>query len=144
MNQSPPAGRGRAVLVSLIALMLAFAAFVAGFGLGYRAEAAPAGRTIAIAWGDGRFGPAFYGAHVFVREADSTDGPLSVRAVVYIDRPDRFVSYQHDCGEIGLARSWSDAVARFGTIRWSPDGLRIGSGDPADYFLSREQLENHR
>jgi len=48
--------------------------------------------------------------------------------VVYIARPSRFIAYLHDCEEIGRAKDWPEAVARFGTIRWSPDGLRIGDG----------------
>ncbi|HYV49517.1 MAG TPA: hypothetical protein VFA20_31880 [Myxococcaceae bacterium] len=121
----------------LIALAAVPAAFLAGLGLTYRAEAAPAGRTVAMSWGDGRYGPAFYGAHVYV---DEGEGPaLPVRAVVYIHRPGRFMYYVHDCGEIGRAKDWPEAVAKFGTIQWSPEGLRIG-----DYFLPRGQLENHR
>jgi hypothetical protein len=122
----------RAALV--IALLAVPAAFLAGLGLAYRAEAAPAGRTVAMAWGGGRYGEAFYGAHVYVEEGDE-----SVRAVVYISRPDRIMYYAHDCGEIGRAKDWAEAVARFGTVRWSAGGLRVG-----DYFLPRDTLENHR
>jgi len=122
----------------LIALAAVPAAFLTGLGLAYRAEAAPAGRTIAIAWGGGKYGDAFYGAHVYVGEAEGPE--LPVRALVYISRPDRFTYYAHDCGEIGRAKDWPEAVAKFGTIRWSADGLRIGDG----YFLPRAQLESHR
>src|SRR5262245_17695046 len=117
--------------------------FVAGLAVSYRPEAAPVSRTIAVTWGDGRFGRAFYGAHVFVLEGE-VDGQLAVHAVVYIDRPDRFVSYQHDCGEIGRVASWADAVSKFGTIRWSQEGLRIRDGSATDYVLGRAELENHR
>jgi len=94
-------------------------------------------RIVAMSWGDGGYGPAFYGAHVYL--VPLTSG-YSVRARVYIGRG---CDYYHDCGELGTVQTDTEAVARWGTIDWQADGLHIGSG-PDSYFLARAKLESHR
>jgi hypothetical protein len=92
--------------------------------------------TIAINWGDGRYGPAFYGAHVYVEPVGDA---YSVQARVLISRG----NYYHDMGELGRVVRLEEAVARWGRLEWTEDGLHVGSG--ADrVFLPRQQLENHR
>lgn len=119
-----------------VSLVAAACAFVAGAAYEYVPQAAPLERTVAVAWGDGKYGKAFYGAHVFVAGAASA---LAVRAVVYVDRPSGIGYVGHDCGELGRVASWEEAVARFGAPRWADDGLHIG-----DYFLPRASVEAHR
>ncbi len=108
-----------------------------GFGAGWlisRGRCADSmERIIAVKWGDGRYGKAFYGAYVFLEP--STDG-WQVRSRVYLGRGND--SY-HDCGVIGTAISDAEAVSRWGTIDWKDDGLHIGK-----YFLPRDRLEHHR
>lgn len=94
-------------------------------------------RVVAIKWGDGKYGPSFYGAHVYLEPASSG---YSVRARVYIGRGN---GYFHDCGELGKVQTDSEAVARWGMINWKEDGLHIGSGQ-SEYFLSRAKIESHR
>ncbi len=94
-------------------------------------------RVVAMRWGDGKYGPAFYGAHVYLEpKADA----YSVRARVWIGRGN---SYFHDCGELGMVRTDAEAVARSGNIDWREDGLHIGGGTN-EYFLPRSRFENHR
>jgi hypothetical protein len=117
------------------------ALLLSGFGLGLayanRPDTVRVERAIALSWGDGKYGPAFYGAYVYLQPVD---GGYSVRARVYIGRGNGYV---YDCGELGRAQSEAEAVARWGKIDWREEGLRIGSG--ADqYFLPRADLENHR
>jgi hypothetical protein len=95
-------------------------------------------RTVALSWGDGKYGPAFYGAWVYL-EPDG--GGFSVRGRVWIGPGN---DYFHDCGELGRAATHEEAVRRWGTITWRPEGLSIGSGKPDDYFLPRAKLESHR
>jgi len=90
-------------------------------------------RVVAVAWGDGRYGEAFYGARVYLEPA--TVG-YSVHAKVSIGRGD---GYSFDCGIIGTAADDAAAVRRWGKIEFYPDGLHIGG-----YFLPREQMEAHR
>jgi hypothetical protein len=78
---------------------------------------------------------------VFVIPADEG---YSVRLVVYIDRPDKYMYYSGDYGEIGKAASWEDAVAKFSTVRWTKDSLRIGTGAASDFSLARSSIESHR
>ena len=90
-----------------------------------------------MSWGDGKYGPSFYGALVYLR---SQNGGYSVRARVYIGRGN---NYYHDCGEFGTVLAEPEAVARWGTIAWREDGLHIGEGTN-EFFLARSKLERHR
>jgi hypothetical protein len=121
---------------------VAIAALIAGFAVGWvlssGASAARLERVVAMSWGDGKYGPSLYGAHVYLVPAAGSG--YSVRARVYIGRGN---GYFHDCGELGTARTDSEAVARWGTIDWREDGLHIGSG-PDHFFLARVTMESHR
>src|SRR4051794_3782576 len=84
--------------------------FVAGWlAAGAFTEGAD-GRTIAMSWGDGKYGKDFYGAQVYVVPGR---GGLSVRARVLIGPGN---DYQHDCGEIGRAANLPEAVERWGKV----------------------------
>ena len=114
---------------------------IIGFGMGWVIASAKSKtrleRVVAMSWGDGKYGAAFYGAHVYLEPQASG---YSVQARVYLGRDnDSF----HNCGELGKVATDSDAVARWGKIDWRADGLYIGTGTN-HYFLAREQLENHR
>lgn len=92
---------------------------------------------MAVSWGDGKFGPAFYGAYVYLEPVATG---YVVRARVAIGRGN---GYFHDCGELGRTASEAEAVAQWGKIEWHEDGLHIGNGTN-HYFLKRTELENHR
>jgi len=130
------------VVLSIISfLVIVMVTFLIGFTVGWfgmdSANALKLQQVVAMKWGDGRYGPAFYGAHVYLEPAGSG---YSVRALVYIGRGN---NYFHDCGELGVAQTDSEAVARWGNIDWRKDGLHIGSGAD-EYFLARAKLESHR
>jgi hypothetical protein len=124
-------------LSNLSLVCAAFLGLLAGWILANGVNETRLERIIAIKWGDGKYGPAFYGAHVYLEPAG---GGYSVRACVYIGRG---AQYFHDCGVLGTAKSDAEAVARWGAIDWRADGLRIGTGAD-EYFLPRAELENHR
>ena len=90
-------------------------------------------RVVAMAWGDGKYGKAFYGAQVYL---EPVSGKYVVSARVHLGRGN---DAYYDCGELGLANTADEAVARWGRIEFRADGLHIG-----DYLLSRELLEAHR
>ena len=94
-------------------------------------------RVVAMSWGDGKYGAAFYGAQVYL-EPQAIG--YSVRAQVFLGRGNRCF---HDCGELGSVATDAEAVARWGTIEWQAEGLQIGTGVDR-YFLPRAQFENHR
>lgn len=121
-----------------IVVAVLVAAVTISFFLGSsRGERRSEERLVAVSWGDGKYGPAFYGAFVFLEP----DAPgFRVRARVAIGRGNAMF---HDCGEIGRALSEAEAVARFGTVTWEPGGVAIGTG-PGRYFLPRAELEKHR
>ena len=122
-----------------------------GFGLGvfvYYPERLEMVRdTIALSWSDGtefQGGPGlqgFYGAHVVGRE---TAEGFEVSCHVHIGPPDGWVSYEHDCGVLGVVESRAVAVERWGTIQWTEDAVWIG--DPARDGVSvpRKTLQQHR
>jgi hypothetical protein len=120
---------------------LAFFLFTAGILLGVligRLAPRETTQTIAMRWGDGKYGSAFYGAEVYSVRVGSE---LSVRGRVWIGPGN---AYFHDCGELGRVALHEDAVARWSTIRWQEDGLYIGTGSENDYFLERKKIEAHR
>src|SRR5688572_20875492 len=109
----------------------------AGWFLRAHHTAAQLDHTIAMSWGDGPYGRAFYGAHVYLVPLD--DG-YSVHARVYIGRGN---DYFHDMGELGRAATDEEAVARWGEVQWKPEVLQIGTGADS-HTLERAVLENHR
>lgn len=129
--------RGSVPLLTIAVIAaLSLGAFLlgAGYVVGHdRAEE----RLVAVAWGDGRYGPAFYGAYVYL--VPQGDG-FSVRARVMLGRGN---DHRHECGELGTARTAAEAVARWGKLDWRSDGLAIGEGE-SRFFLPRATFENHR
>src|SRR5438067_1784565 len=114
-------------------LSISLATYCAGWLTANARNEEELNRVIAVSWGDGQYGKAFYGARVF--EVPRSTG-LSVHAIVAISPNGvRF----HDCGEIGRAESHADAVSRWGQIAWREDGLHIGS-DLDGYFMPRAKL----
>jgi hypothetical protein len=113
-----------------------------GVGLGWvlasRRSETDLQRVVAMSWGDGAYGKAFYGAHVYL---EPVSGGYSVQARVYIGRGDG--AYFHDIGELGRVATAEEAVARWGRVEWSEDGLRLGEGE-GSFFLPRAALERHR
>ena len=89
--------------------------------------------VIAMAWGDGVYGKAFYGAQVYVVPV----GPrFTVRATIHIGHGNNLFK---DCGVLGSENTFEDAVQKWGKIDWRPDGLHIGS-----YFMPQGTIETHR
>jgi hypothetical protein len=94
-------------------------------------------RTIAMSWGDGRYGKQFYGAQVYVVPQGSE---YSVRARILIGPGN---GYYHDGEEIGRAATIQESIDRFGKIHGEGQGLTIG--DLAEGFhLPRVHLESQR
>ena len=122
-------------------LGIAIVALVIGFGAGWiqssNRSVQSLERVVAMSWEDGRYGPSFYGAHVYL---DPQSNGYSVWARVYIGRGN---DYFHDCGQLGTVQTDVEAVARWGQIDWRGDGLHIGKGTN-HYFLARSKLESHR
>lgn len=113
------------------AIVMLLIGFVVGWFQASSVSATKLERVVAINWGDGKYGPSFYGAHVYLEPVSSG---YSVRARVYIGRGN---DYFHECGELGTVQVDSEAVARWGTIAWREDGLHIGSGTD-EYTFYRE------
>ncbi|MBD2108323.1 hypothetical protein [Nodosilinea sp. FACHB-13] len=122
-----------------VALMIGF---VSGLAVAHSSETVEINRVVAMGWGDGKYGDAFYGALVYLEPQSSG---YAVRAKVYIGRDNigRGTSYIHDCGQLGTVKTHAEAVAQWGAIAWSEAGLRIGTSANG-YFLARNRLENHR
>lgn len=122
------------LIVGVVALLIGY---LVGAVVESNASTKELERLVAVSWGDGKYGPAFYGAHVYLEPVTSG---YSVRGRVYIGRGN---DYFHDCGELGTVQTDAEAVARWGAIEWREDGLHIGSGTN-HYFLARGQMERHR
>lgn len=115
----------------------AFGGLVAGWLAASSRSESQLDRVIVMSWGDGRYGPAFYGAHVWL---EPIENGYSVRARVLLGRGNRSF---YDVGELGQTTTDEEAVARWGEVRWRDDGLQLGTGVDS-YFLPRAILENHR
>ncbi len=128
----------RALRVFLLAVLCALAGFVGGWSLASNRSAERIDRVVAMQWGDGRYGPAFYGAHVYLLPSGKE---YEVRARVFAGRGN---DYFHDLGQLGQVATPEEAVKRFGKIEWRTDGLHIGDGQSFPVFLERAKLEAHR
>jgi len=121
----------------LISLAVAGVAFAAAWGLAALYFWKKVDNIVTMSWGGGKYGPAFYGARVYL---EPKSPGYSVRAMVHIGRGNDMF---HDCGELGTVTNGAEAVAKWGQITWAEDGLHIGTGTNA-YFLPRAKLERHR
>jgi hypothetical protein len=106
-------------------------------GIGFVRDAPDVSKLLAVSWGDGKYGKAFYGAFAYLKPVA---GGQAVKAQVQIGRGNPMF---HECGEIGRAATAEEALAKWGKIDWQDDGLHIGTGTNA-YFLPRAKLESHR
>ena len=93
------------------------------------------GRTVTVSWGDGKYGPAFYGAWV---HTEPSGRGFSVHLWVCIG-PGNPMWY--DVGELGWVPTHADAVRDWGKVTWREEGLYVGTGD---YFVPRTKIESHR
>lgn len=132
----------KGLCVGSLAVAIGFGLFAAGWVSGRSPNADRIDRLVAMSWGDGKHGTAFYGAQVYLEPLEP-DGGYSVRARVHIGRGDYYFAYVHDMGEIGRAATDAEAVARFGSIVWRADGVQFGTA-PGAPFLERGALEDHR
>jgi hypothetical protein len=133
-------------LVIAVVVLLALgsslaAAYMAWSWNDLRQRAEQLEQLVAVSWGDGRYGPAFYGAYVYYEPRP--DGQLDVKLSVRIGRATLFTRYEHDPRTLGVARDSDDAVARWSLITWTDAGLIVGAGSDAHRF-PRNELERHR
>jgi len=97
-------------------------------------------RLIAVSWGNGPAGPAFYGAYVeAIPRGDVFDNTLTI----YIDRPGVWMRHRMAPIALGQTHDEIESVARFGQLEWNETGLTIGNG-PQSRRIARSTIENHR
>ena len=138
MKNPESAESGRTYLVTVLCLACLLVGCVIGWVLKGQRNEAMTDRIVAVSWGDGEYGEAFYGAYVYLVPES---GDYSVRARIYIGRGN---DYWHECGEIGRAETDVEAVEKWGTITWTDDGLNIGDPASGGYHMLRTKLESHR
>lgn len=123
------------VAASLVLLLVAFALLALTWPSAQRYQ-----NLIAVSWGDGTQGKALYGAYVY---AEPDAAGVRVTATVYVGRPTLWQSYEHTPVVLGTAADDIEAVARWGRIAWSEQGVTFGAGAHAR-TIPRLDLENHR
>jgi hypothetical protein len=131
---SRPSGR-MVLLIALIAVALLPGAWIVYCKL--RPPIDLDERIIAVQWGDGKYGLAFYGAFVYMAREPAF---ISVRARVFIGHGN---DYWHDCGEIGRVQTEEEAIEKWGRIVWREDGVHIGD-ENTGFVLPRRIVEQHR
>lgn len=135
---APLSSATRTFVVAVGGVLVAFFAYEDGWSRQRAVDLSDRETTIAVRWGDGKYGEAFYGMRVF--EVATTSG-VDVRAILLIG-PGNAMS--QDCGSIGRVASHAEAVRRFSVISWRPDGVHVGSDTREEYFLDRAIVEAHR
>lgn len=131
--------------MTLATLLLALVAVAAlALSVHFYRRASQLERLVAVSWGDGKYGKAFYGAYVFYEDHDGQDGPLLVKLAVRIDRGTLWSQYAHDTRQLGVAKDAADAVEKWGVITWSDKGLTVGRTPENAHFFPRDDLERHR
>lgn len=99
-------------------------------------------RLVMVSWGDGAHGEALYGAYVYYEPA--AYGRLAVKLSVQIGRGDAWGGYQHDERLLGMVADVNEAVALWGAVAWTEDGLVVGVPGKARHVFPRAELERHR
>lgn len=131
------AAAGLAAVVALVAAVL-----IAYTWSDLKERALIAERLVAVSWGDGKYGKAHYGAYVHYEPR--FNGTVNVKLTVRIGRGSLWRGYLHDARSIGTARDPVDAVARYGVLTWSEEGLRVGDAPGKGYLFPRAEMERHR
>jgi hypothetical protein len=135
-------------LVPAVAVVVALAVAVFGYlhvtRVGWLTERSDQlERLVAVSWGDGKYGKAFYGAYVYCEPRP--DGQLDVKLAVRIGRGGPDGAYTHNPRTLGTVKNDEEAVARWGAITWSDRGLLVGGpANAAGQLFPRHELENHR
>ncbi len=137
--------QGRRVGRVLAALFVAGAGLAAYLGWPLYQQAQQLQHLVAAGWGDSKYGKAFYGARVYYVE----EGPqVRVWLAVQIDRGSVWTHYSHDPRLLGVASSPADAVAKWGQLSWTDQGLRVtsqpGHSPAQSYLFPIAELETHR
>src|SRR5689334_5565226 len=96
---------GIAVLICFLSAGLA----VGWTGRGWIEEDEIIPQIVALKWGDGKYGPAFYGACVSILPRQS--GGYAVYGKIYIGRGN---DYYHDLGRLGTVSTDVEAVQKWG------------------------------
>ena len=125
--------------ITFAAISLAIAGFA--FSTHFFRAAARMDKLVAVSWGDGKYGKALYGAYVFYEEKD---GQLVVKLSVRIDRGSFWTQYAHDTQTLGTVKDPVEAVARWGVITWTEEGLTVGMPPGPTHLFPRAELEQHR
>lgn len=135
------------MLLVLLGLVLVLVASIAAFLLAdtwdyLEDRATVLERLVTVSWGNGKYGDAYYGAYVHYEP--SLNNTVEVKLTVRIGRGNAWVRYEHDERTIGTARDPVDAVARYGVVSWSEEGIRVGSAPGKGYLFPRAEMERHR
>jgi hypothetical protein len=99
-------------------------------------------QLVSVSWGqsDPNGPPALYGAYVWL---DGQAPSLRAKLSIYIDRPTLTAGYRFDDRDLGSVASAEDAVARWGHLGWSSEGLRVGQGH-GSVLVPAADLAKHR
>lgn len=134
-------------IVKLVAGVAAVVALIAAFLIvstwsDLEERALIAERLITVGWGDGKYGNAFYGAYVHYEPR--FNGTVDVKLTLRIGRGSLWRGYLHEARSIGTARNPEEAVARYGVLTWSEEGLWVGDAPGKGYLFPRADMERHR
>jgi hypothetical protein len=139
-----PGRTGGSVRASLLIVLLLLALAISGaLNALLLPKALQHDRLVAASWDPGIVAvdtPGLYGAYVWL---DGDDAGAAVMLTVFIDRPSLWAHQQHEDRRLGTARTAEEAVQRWGTLRWSEQGLQVGTGADAVLF-SAADLRRHR
>jgi hypothetical protein len=126
------------ILISLLILAFIIASY---FSLTFYRKAEMADNLIAVSWGDGAYGKAFYGAYVFLVP---TDSGFDVQAEIKIGRGTPMIQQTHEMGVIGHSDTAEEASEKWGNIVWTENALKIGDINNGGLVIKREVFEQHR
>jgi hypothetical protein len=130
--------------LAAVATAVCAAAFAFALYLGWRLylQAQELQHLVVASWGDSKYGKAFYGARVYYVE--DAGKPLTVWLDVQIDRGSVWTQYRHDPRLLGEAANPADAVAKWGQLEWTAQGLQVGRSPRMSHLFPTAELENHR
>ena len=129
------------VLVAIVGLMI-------GYGTGSviteRKKMVTLEHSVALKWSDGVFDDPPLGAHVYLEPyMDGNMKGKSVRLRIYMGREKPDFLLPGSNGEIDVVKTAAEASAKWGRIRWTPEGLHLGGDDNRSAkFFPRETIQS--
>jgi len=125
-------------------VLIAFACLLIGYGTGAvisaRKNSLTLGETVAVKWSDGIHDTPAFCAHVYLDPYMTNNFRGHAARVIIFSGRDKYNQKFTSPHHLGLAKNQSEAIQKWGNLRWELDGLHVGEGNKSSFIpLSKIQ-----